>query len=65
MIKWGCTHSKNSKQITPNQKVGIYRDDGFKTMEKSTTNVEKKEQHKFAKSIDIKVKIENLAFQIN
>ena len=47
------------KQIIPKQIVGIYRDDGIIAMNKSISTVEvekmKKELHKFAKSIEIKI----------
>ena len=57
------------KQTLPDKIIGIYRDDGLIALDKSTSNVEiekmKKELHKFAKSIKIKIIIENPAFQIN
>ena len=57
------------QQIMPEQIVGIYRDDGLIAMNKSTSKVEiekiKKEMHKFAKSIEIQLVIENPSFEIN
>ena len=57
------------KQTLPDKIIGIYRDDGLVDIDKSTSNVEvekiKKELHKFAKSIEIKIVFENPAFQIN
>ena len=54
------------KQTLPDKIIGIYRDDGLIAMDKSTSNVKvekiKKELHKFAKSLEIKIIIENPVF---
>ena len=61
------------QQIIPKHIVKIYRDSGWakanESYEKSNkqcrSRVNKKEMHKFAKSIEIKLVIENSSFEIN